>query len=127
MLLTLLAICSVKKQPQKRRVKKQRHGSNDDSSGADDAVVGDADEDSSSGEESNSCKRGVERSVVRRGSGRMSEYEITLMWNQCKINFPKGRLNRIQLTQLLQQVQTHGCVFVARILYVPCDLKKSSI
>ncbi len=40
----------------------------------------------------------------RKGSGRFSEYEITLMWNQCKMNFPSGRVNSVQLSQLLQQV-----------------------
>ena len=39
-----------------------------------------------------------------------SEYEIALLWTQYKDNFGSGRVNRIQLTQMLRQVCLSACL-----------------
>ena len=41
----------------------------------------------------------------RRGSAKFSKYEMALLWNELKDQFPDGKVNRIQLAQLLHKVR----------------------
>lgn len=57
--------------------------------------------DADSGNES-----GFTRSSNRklRGDGRFTEYEMAVLWSQFKDKFADGRMNSIQLSQMLRQV-----------------------
>jgi len=46
--------------------------------------------------------------AARRVSGRFSGYEMTLLWNRFKTNFPTGKCNKLQIKQLLHQVMPQG-------------------